>query len=137
MNECCEIKTPPRRYRCPVNGREYRAVGIKTMLHHLLRPWKKTLSSQAYYFCTDPACDVVYFGRDDSVINRDEVRTTVGIKEALPDSMLCYCFGISYSEAAENSKLKSFVKKQTGQSLCSCETSNPSGRCCLKDFPEH
>jgi hypothetical protein len=28
------------------------------------------------------------------------------------------------------------VMAQTKAGLCSCDTSNPSGRCCLKDFPK-
>lgn len=36
--------------------------------------------NQGYYFCSDPDCSVVYFGRYDSVINSDSLRTIMGIK---------------------------------------------------------
>lgn len=137
MTECCEIECmPPKKYRCPVNGKEYGSVGVKTILHHLVAPWKKELSSKSYYYCTDKDCDVVYFGQDDSVISKTDLRTKVGIKEKEPGRTVCYCFGISYSEAEENTVAVNFVKDKTKQSLCSCETSNPSGRCCLKNFPK-
>lgn len=137
MTECCETECkPPKKYRCPVNGKEYGSVGVKTILHHLIAPWKKLLSSEIYYYCTDKDCDVVYFGQDDSVISKSELRTKVGIKEKEPDRTVCYCFGVSYSAAKANTIAVNFVKEKTKNSLCSCETSNPSGRCCLKDFPK-
>ena len=136
MIKCCESDVkPPKRYRCPVNGREYSSVGIKTILHHLATPWKKELSSDSYYFCSDKDCDVVYFGQDNSVIKKSELRTTVGVKEKSPERLVCYCFGVPYSIAEKDSVAFNFVKDKTKQALCSCETSNPSGKCCLKDFP--
>ena len=140
MNDCCEQKTsnrtPPQRFRCPVNGKEYGPVGLKTILHHLAEPWKKGLGGQSYYFCTDKDCEVVYFGLDNSVIPKSELRTCVGIKEQHPERLVCYCFGVSYAVAVSDGVVVDFVKEKTKQSLCSCETSNPSGHCCLKDFPK-
>ena len=137
MTNYCEsdYKTP-KKYRCPVNGNEYGSVGIKTILHHLSEPWKKDLSSKSFYFCTAKDCDVVYFAQDDSVILKSELRTKVGVKENPPDRMICYCFGVSCSTVEKNTSVVNFVKEKTEQALCSCETSNPSGRCCLKDFPK-
>lgn len=139
MTKYCGSKTsdcnPPTRYRCPVNGKEYGAVGRKTILHHISEPWKKALSTQSYYFCSDSDCEVVYFSQDNSVISKSELRTNVGVKEKTHERMVCYCFGVSYVAAEKNRMIKEFVKKKTKQSFCSCETSNPSGRCCLKEFP--
>ena len=136
MAECCEsADTPPSKYRCPVNGKEYGKVGIKTIIHHLARPWTKKLGNNNYYYCSDTECEVVYFAQDDSVIRKSELRTSVGIKERTPDGTLCYCFGVTYADAKQNSKIIDFVSDKTRRALCSCETSNPSGRCCLKDFP--
>lgn len=139
MTGCCVSKTsdhdPPEKLRCPVNGKEYGSVGYKTILHHLSEPWGQALIDQGYYFCTDTDCEVVYFGQDNTVISKPGLRTSVGIKEKNPERMLCYCFGVSYAAAVNNSVAVNFVKEKTKQSLCSCETSNPSGRCCLKEFP--
>lgn len=140
MTECCTNETensrPPKRHRCPVNGKEYSSVGRKTILHHLLEPWKKSLRDQSYYFCTDSDCEVVYFSQDNSVIPKTELRTSVGVKETNPERTVCYCFGVSYSTARTDRSVQEFVKEKTQQSLCSCETSNPSGRCCLGSFPK-
>ena len=137
MTDCCESScNPPRKYRCPVNGKEYGSVSTKTILHHINEPWKRVLESKAYYFCSDSECDVVYFSQDNSVISKNELRTKVGVKETVPDRAVCYCFGVSYIAAENDEAAKEFVTEMTRQSLCSCETSNPSGRCCLKDFPK-
>jgi len=48
---------------------------------------------------------------------------------------VCYCFGVSRSDFRNDPATKDYVIAQTKAGLCSCDTSNPSGRCCLKDFP--
>ena len=111
-------------------------VSVQTILQHLKSPWEKELNKQDYYFCDDAECDAVYFGLDDSVITKSELRTQVGIKEKDEEALICYCFGVSKSAAKQNSELKPYIVQQTKVGNCSCETSNPSGRCCLKDFPK-
>lgn len=138
MSDCCSScseTSAPRKYKCPVNGAEGVEVSLQTILHHLRTPWNWTAKPQGYYFCADPECDVVYFGEDGSTLLRADLRTTVGVKESSPDAPLCYCFGVARSDALSDSSVKEFVVQKTKEGLCSCETSNPSGRCCLKDFP--
>jgi hypothetical protein len=50
--------------------------------------------------------------------------------------LLCYCFGISREDFKRDPGLRDFVVAKTKAGECSCETKNPSGRCCLKDFPK-
>jgi len=101
-------------------------------------PWNLTFKQQTYYFCSDPDCDVVYFGSDNSSIHKDQLRTKVGIKETSDDALICYCFDVSRTtaQANEKAKAKAFVIEQTKKLLCSCTAHNPSGKCCLKDFPK-
>lgn len=115
---------------------EYAEVSAHTILHHLKQPELWQERGRRYFFCDDPGCDVVYFGDDGSVILKSQLRTTVGVKEAGDDSPLCYCFDITRAAALADPALKDSVVEKTRQGLCSCETSNPSGRCCLKDFPK-
>ena len=149
MNECCSQSEVthketeghyPKSHYCPVNGKAYSSVKRKTLLHHISGPWQKSLTEQGYYFCTDPGCDVVYYGQDNSVIHSNELRTSVWQKSNDKQALVCYCFGVSKelakSDLKNNGDIKAFVLEQTKQSTCSCETSNPSGRCCLKDFPQ-
>ena len=137
MSDCCQKDHTayPAKHRCPVNGKLYPEVPLKTLRHHIRNPWNVELPNQGYYFCSDPDCAVVYFGEDDSTLNTSQLRTTVWQKQGRPDSTLCYCFGVSVQQAATPA-IKDFVVQQTKQSLCACEIRNPSGRCCLKDFPK-
>jgi len=140
MSTCCatssDENTDSRRHRCPLNGIAYPEVALSTLLQHVRRPWEMDLKQQRYYFCDDPDCDVVYFGEDGSYITRDKLRQRVGIKERDENSEICYCFGISRAMAKNEPQTRDFVIQQTKQGLCACAVRNPSGRCCLKDFPK-
>ena len=57
-------------------------------------------------------------------------------QEVNPDSMLCYCYEITWQDYYDNPSLKDYVIEQTRQGNCECEIKNPSGRCCLRDFPK-
>lgn len=140
MSDCCsstkDTTQIPKRHICPKNGTQYHEVPYRTVLHHVKAPWDLSLTEQHYYFCDDPNCVVVYFGLDNTTITKSMLRTKVGIKETADDTLICYCFGVTKADAISNKRAKSFVVEQTKNAKCSCETSNPSGRCCLKDFPK-
>ena len=139
MSDCCSSETSQpvkrKKHACPVNGVEYRSVDARTIAHHLKQPWKWKSEGRNYYFCEDPDCDVAYFADDDSVILTSRLRTTIGIKTPSGEALLCYCFGVTRSDAKSDPDIREYVLQQTKEKICSCETSNPSGRCCLKDFP--
>lgn len=139
MSQCCTSSDTknsyPRKHRCPVNGEPYSSVSTTTILHHIEKPWRWYEKQQGYYFCGDPECNVVYFGQDDTVILKSELRTIVGIKEQHENALLCYCFGVS-KQLASNQHIKDFVVKSTKEQACACSTRNPSGKCCLSDFPK-
>ena len=140
MSDCCSNTygepSVPSRCRCPINGKEYAAVSAITIKHHIRKPWRWLQKEQGYYFCTDPECAVVYFGEDGSVIEKSAVRTPVGLKAPSEESLLCYCFGVTAAEALANPELKEFVVEETRRNECACETRNPSGKCCLGEFPK-
>lgn len=58
------------------------------------------------------------------------------------EEILCYCYNITYGkvlgeiEALGYSTSRAYVKEQTQAGDCACKTKNPSGKCCLKDFPD-
>ena len=135
MSHCCTgISHSPKKQRCPASGNAHAEVSVRTITHQLMRPWEWNPGEQRYFFCDDPDCDVVYFGEDGSIIRKTELRTLVGVKESSADAPLCYCYGINKS-AAHMPGLRDYVIGQTREGNCACETRNPSGRCCLKDFP--
>lgn len=140
MNDCCNTATRPdypKKAVCPLNGQSYQRVERKTLLHHLLKPWQLDLPEQAYYFCDSPDCDVVYFGQDTQTFTQAELRTRVGQKSNQADRTLCYCFDVKQNDLLERFGVaRNFVVNQTLNGTCDCEIRNPSGRCCLKDFPK-
>ena len=142
MSDCCSssscyTKTKPNKYRCPACLQQNVIVSTDTIFHHIISPWQWKKIDQNYYFCNTPECDVIYYGQDDSMIKKPELRTQVGVKEDSDNVLICYCFGVSIDEAAHNPAAKAFVIEQTRQHTCACATRNPSGRCCLKDFPKN
>ncbi len=144
MSDCCstnnsaKASTAPNKHICPTNGKPYTKVPSHTLFHHLKQPWLWLANAtQNYYFCDDPTCDVAYFGEDNSTIQKTQLRSVVGIKEQHNDNeLVCYCFGVTFSEVRESKVAKDFVINMTKQKKCACGTRNPSGRCCLKDFPK-
>ncbi len=140
MSDCCSsascsLNSAPRKQHCPGNNALCSQVSQTTILHHIKQPWHWEAKEQAYYFCSDPGCEVVYFGQDNSIITQSELRTEVGIKAKLPESIICYCFGVTYKDVSLDPDIKAFVIDKTRDHSCACETRNPSGKCCLKDFP--
>jgi hypothetical protein len=140
MSDCCLsscTKTAyPKKHTCPVNGKEYGLVSSSTIKHHIKEPWLWNEIAQGYYFCSDPTCEVVYFGQDDSVINKSSMRTEVGIKENDENALLCYCYGVTKAEAKNSPGIRDFVVQETQKQHCACESRNPSGKCCLSEFPK-
>lgn len=151
MGNCCSSGSKqssadateiPGTAHCPADGRSCRRVELRTVLHHLKRPHANRPTTQGYYFCDNQECDVVYFGQDGSVITRHDVRSEVGQKSRSRDRLICYCFDITEGEVIGKidhqggSSAKEFVIEQTRLHNCACDVRNPSGRCCLKNFPK-
>lgn len=111
-------------------------MSVRTIAHHIKKSRAWTRTASRHFFCSDPECDVVYFGDDGSTILKSQLHTRVGVKEKTAGSLLCYCFNVSNADFFRNPAIKDYVIAQTKAGLCSCETSNPSGRCCLKNFPK-
>jgi hypothetical protein len=139
MSDCCSTTESkaghPKKRSCPGNGIEGTEVSPKTISHQLKQAWKWQDMGLRYFFCADPECDVVYFAVDDSIITKSQLRTTVGVKESSNDTPACYCFGVTKADAISDPGIREYVMFQTKHAQCSCDVSNPSGRCCLKDFP--
>ncbi len=134
MSGCCT--TAGRKHSCPLNGKAYASVPDMTLLYHLKNIYRQTLKPQTYYFCDDSDCEAVYFAEDGSYLTQAELRTPIGQKDTSGSATVCYCFGIDRDTATHDPAAKQFVIDQTRQKNCACESFNPSGRCCLKDFPE-
>lgn len=108
------------------------------MLQHIKSPWLHSLTNkQAFFYCNSALCGVVYFSPDGTTFKKSDIRVEIGVKEQKDSALICFCFGVSKAQATSDKKIKEFVANQTRLSLCACDISNPSGRCCLKDFPKY
>ncbi len=142
MSDCCSSsschsQSTLKKHHCPDCGTRCSQVSQTTILHHIKHAWNWQEKEQAYYFCGTPSCDVVYFGRDNSRVTQSEqLRTEVGVKTQSEQSVICYCFGVTYGDVKIQPDIKDFVIEKTKDHSCACETHNPSGKCCLKDFPK-
>lgn len=137
MSDCCGNSNDSEKTRisCPAKNCLSHKVGFKTVKHQVRSPWINCDDEELYYFCTNPDCDIVYFTASEKVIYKNQLRNPVGQKDTSDDAMLCYCFDINNKQARENTDLKSYVTQATRNKQCSCDLRNPSGKCCLKNFP--
>jgi len=66
----------------------------------------------------------------------------VGLKNGASPQTVCYCFNWSKEKIAHeinrtgNTNVIEDIKEKMKSQGCSCEISNPSGKCCLKDVSE-
>ncbi|MCC6179862.1 MAG: hypothetical protein IT305_31500 [Chloroflexi bacterium] len=90
-------------------------------------------------FCEARTCDVVYVGASGALIRKDELKTRVGVKETADPVPICYCWSFNEGRIIKDlvregrSTVRDFIAAQVRDGRCTCETSNPSGRCCLGD----
>ena len=140
MSDCCSKPNStdsfPKKHVCPGDGKLYSSVSPATIKHHIKSPWIWQPNKQGYYFCSAPDCPVVYFGQDNSVIESDSLRTEVGVKSSSDDALICYCYGITKADANNTPHIRQFVIEEKKTGSCACKARNPSGKCCLADFPK-
>ena len=85
---------------------------------------------------------MVYFANDKTQYTQNQLRIEVGQKKNKTTRIICYCFDVNYETALNdidkqgNSEIKEFVIQQTVTKQCACEVRNPSGKCCLSNFPK-
>ncbi len=128
---------------CPQCGHIQALTAFKTLLHHLREPYhQKIKETAAYYFCHNPDCEIVYFDQQDNIFLQNMLRWPIGQKSKSGDRKICYCFDVSYQQVVNDMKkngksiIKDFVIRQTKSKNCACEIRNPSGKCCLANFPK-
>lgn len=132
MSDCCST-SHWQRAQCPQCHNECREVASATMLQHLESPWLHTLATEPHFFCANRDCEVIYFALNGNRYTIGDLRPET--REAMARDMICYCYGINKTVAQNDPAAKTFVINQTRNKACACESRNPSGRCCLKDFP--
>lgn len=133
MSDCCRFASTSKA-PCPRCGQPGLAVTTTTLLTQLRQPWNYPGRDQQHWFCSQRDCTLVYFSDSGQQLEQSQLRQAIGQKSGLPQRTLCYCYNISAEQADQDPSLKQFVIEQTTAKACACESRNPSGRCCLKDF---
>lgn len=141
MDSCCQIPTQPEeveRNLCQECGQKGRPLQRITPESLLLPEHKIRLGTSQYFYCPSEACGVVYFSNKDHVyFHKSDLSVRVGQKESEDPISLCYCFGHTresvWKEIAETGKstVQTNITANVKAGLCSCETKNPQGSCCL------
>lgn len=148
MTNCCstsatEVQTDKQQaMECPRCNNRMKPVERVVLMHQVTAPLNQTIPSGQFFFCSDADCPVVYFSKSGFVIETADMRGEVGQKSTDENRMICYCFDITYSRVMEeieqtgHSASRAFVVEQTKLKNCACDIRNPSGKCCLKEFPK-
>lgn len=135
---CCSSSTP-NKATCPDCGESAEDVSITTLLHQLKQPWQQSISDGPWFFCQQVGCDTVYFSSEGERFTTAQLRQPVGQKSNEKNRPLCYCFDIRHSDLSDAESARAcreFVIDKTRDKQCVCEERNPSGKCCLRDFPK-
>ena len=120
----------PKKLACPLNGRFYRRVDTRTVLHQVRAPWNMKSGANSFYYCDDPACEAVYFSDDGCLVRHSQLRVNMESEQ----NLICHCFGVTREDFETDQNVREFVIEQTREGLCACKIRNPSGRCCLAAF---
>ncbi|MGI8654559.1 MAG: putative iron-sulfur cluster-binding metallochaperone [Pyrinomonadaceae bacterium] len=123
--------------RCTACGNTGRSVERKTVLHHVRHDLLERVKNEAYRFCPDPNCSLVYYSDGGAHFSTDDLRELVTVKASGDKRPLCYCFGLNEGDArdeiarAGNSSIPAQISQLIKAGMCACETRNPAGVCCL------
>lgn len=122
---------------CPQCGIAGRTVTRQTVLHHVRADQLTRVGDEAYRFCPQPDCEVVYYGENGAIFTVNDLRDLVSEKTRGDERPLCYCFGFTEGHVREeiartgSSSLALQISRFIKAGLCACEARNPSGACCL------
>ena len=121
--------------RCGQKGKKIDTATVKALLAVSLRQVRDV----PYRFCSNAACDVVYFSEDGAqTFTTDQVRVRVYQKEPQADDVfVCYCFrhtrGEIHTELQRSGTTSALDDITAGikAGQCACDWRNPQGSCCL------
>jgi len=123
--------------KCFVCGTEGRPVERQTVLHHIKYEHLDRVNGEAYRFCPDPNCEVVYYGDHGTRFGVDDLRERVSAKTTGDGRPICYCFGFTEGDARKEivhtgkTTIPATVSRLIKGGMCACEIRNPAGVCCL------
>lgn len=150
MRDCCNVDRPGESCatvlteeraatdsRCADCETEGRPVDRQTILHHVKHDHLNRVNGEAYRFCADEDCEVVYYGDGGTRFTVDDLRELVTAKSEGDKRPICYCFGFTEGDARREieltgrSSIPTTISRLIKEGLCACEVRNPAGVCCL------
>lgn len=144
MSDCCSLpdtEVQKGSSVCPICGKKGKPVKAQTIRSLTKRDWENYHLIVDGFYCTNPGDSTVYyFSTMDAVVKKDDVVDRIGIKETEEPIFVCYCFRHTKSKIISDfnihgySTIEKEVRQKVKDKLCSCEVTNPSGRCCLGDI---
>jgi Zinc binding domain len=123
--------------RCLTCNQQARPVSRKTVLLMLKPELLEQATSVGYRLCGTKDCPVVYFADESRHFRVDDLRVRVGLKVKSDPIPLCYCFGFDEAHLRDEITVKGCttiperISKLIREGLCTCDTRNPAGVCCL------
>ncbi|QSO48346.1 putative iron-sulfur cluster-binding metallochaperone [Alicyclobacillus mengziensis] len=136
MDDCCQVSEQGNDPTfCPTCQQRGKNVPLITLKSLLTPSALSTIDpSSAYSFCSNPACEVVYFSGE-QVFNKDAIKVPVYQKNEGSEVPVCYCFGWTRQKLVEaiqdEEKPAQHISEQVKVNRCGCEVNNPQGSCCL------
>lgn len=123
---------------CPACGLKGFTVMKVTVSNHVDPAFWRLLGSEWFWFCPNPACDVVYYNNELGLyFLKEEVRSRVFHKERDPGRPVCYCLSVTEEMIREEIFVKrccdslESIQRFTGAGTGRwCPITNPSGKCC-------
>ncbi len=123
--KCCSASNMSKKSKeCPHCHSEAEKVQMKTVLSLLKEENQNLEESQELFYCNNHNCDLIYFSENHTFYRKD-LRIDI-------DDKVCFCFDISTDEFKREGKDKTLDKIRSNMKNigCSCDTKNPSGKCC-------
>ena len=126
---------------CRVCGNHGTAVPAITVASLVAPDRRSRLASlEGFSSCRTPDCPVAYFASErDEYIDKADLTVRIGVKETDDPAPLCYCFGWTkrmvddeVARTGTSSAVREITERMRATG-CTCERTNPSGRCCLLD----
>ncbi len=144
MADCCSVPNSDNfknKHACPTCGEEGKGIPLITLRSLIRRDHPLYPSLKAGFLCPNENDNTVYFfdGHDDRITTKDLV-TPYHLKDQDRYNNVCYCFQHSQKEIIDDylnhgfSTIEKDVHKKVNDGVCTCEVSNPKGKCCLGEI---
>ncbi|MFQ6616743.1 MAG: hypothetical protein ACE5HZ_08295 [Fidelibacterota bacterium] len=143
MDACCALPgehSHQEENTCPTCGKRGKTVSALTIRSLTRRDWRHYPDITDGYLCTNPEDSTVYFFPGSHLtVDKHHLVDRVGFKETEDPRTVCYCFRHTREEIESDflkfgrSTVEEEIREKVDGGGCSCEVTNPSGRCCLGD----